>query len=45
MFKSYYNKKKQEGKHFFVVLAHIEKKLVKVIYSVLKNNKEYNPQN
>ena len=45
MFKAYYNKKKSEGKHFYVILGHIEKKLVKVIYSVLKNNKAYTPQN
>ena len=45
MFKAYYNKKKSEGKHFYVILGHIEKKLVRVIYSVLKNNKAYTPQN
>ncbi len=45
MFKAYYHKKKSEGKHFYVILGHIEKKLVRVIYSVLKNNKEYTPQN
>ena len=45
MFKAYYHKKKSEGKHFYVILGHIEKKLVRVIYSVLKNNKAYTPQN
>ena len=45
MFNAYYNKKKSEGKHFYVIVGHIEKKLVRVIYSVLKNNKEYTPQN
>lgn len=46
MFKAYYLKKQSENKHFYVILGHLEKKLVKVIYSVLKNNKEYFiPQN
>lgn len=40
-FSDYYNKKKLENKHFYVVLGHIEKKLIRVIYSVLKNNKPY----
>lgn len=43
-FHEYYLKKKSEGKHFLVILGHIEHKLVKVIYSVLKNNTSYNPQ-
>ena len=44
MFNKYYLKKKSEHKHYYVILGHIEKKLVKVIYSVLKNNKPYSPQ-
>ena len=40
-FSNYYNKKKSENKHFYVILGHIEKKVIKVIYSVLKNNKPY----
>lgn len=46
MFNKYYLKKQEENKHFHVILGHLEKKLVKVIYSVLKNNKDYYiPQN
>ena len=43
-FNKYYLKKKSEGKHFYVILGHIENKLIKVIYSILKNNKPYTPQ-
>ena len=44
MFHKYYLKKQNENKHYYVILGHIEKKLTKVIYSVLKNNKPYSPQ-
>ena len=44
MFHEYYLKKLAENKHYYVILGHIEKKLTKVIYSVLKNNKPYSPQ-
>jgi transposase len=44
MFYKYYLKKQAENKHYYVILGHIEKKLVKVIYSILKNNKPYSPQ-
>lgn len=44
MFHQYYLKKQAENKHYYVILGHIEKKIVKVIYSVLKNNKPYIPQ-
>ena len=44
MFNQYYLKKQAENKHFFIILGHLEKKLIKVIYSVLKNNKPYSPQ-
>ena len=44
MFHEYYLKKQAENKHYYVILGHIEKKLTKVIYSVLKNNKPYSPQ-
>ena len=46
MFNAYYLKKQSENKHFYVILGHLEKKLIKVIHSVLKNNKDYFiPQN
>lgn len=44
MFNKYYLKKQSENKHYYVILGHIQKKLTKVIYSVLKNNLPYSPQ-
>lgn len=44
IFNKYYLKKKAEHKHHFVILGHIEKKLVRVIYSILKNNTKYTSQ-
>lgn len=41
IFKAYYEKKQAEGKHYYVILGHIEKKLVRVIYSILKNGSTY----
>lgn len=43
-FNKYYLKKKAEHKHHYVILGHIEKKLVRVIYSILKNNTKYTSQ-
>ena len=40
-FKEYYLNKKSQGVHYYVILGHIENKLLKIIYSVLKNKKEY----
>lgn len=44
VFSAYYRKKQDEGKHFLVIMGHIEKKLLRVIYSVLKNGRPYTPQ-
>ena len=43
MFNKYYLKKQSENKHYYVILGHIQKKLIRVIFSVLKNNKPYSP--
>ncbi len=43
VFKAYYEKKQAEGKHHYVILGHIQKKLTRVIYSILKNNSTYTP--
>ena len=40
-FKAYYNKKKAEGKHHYVIIGHLEKKITRVIYSILKNGSTY----
>lgn len=41
MFKEYLDKKRKEGKHYFVALSHATKKLVRVIYHMIINNEEY----
>ena len=41
VFAEYYAKKQAEGKHYYVILGHIQKKVARVIYSVLKNNSSY----
>ncbi len=42
-FKTYNHKKLAEGKHYFVALSHTSKKLVRVIYYLLKSNQPYCP--
>ena len=44
-FKDYLNKKLSEGKHYFVALSHVGKKLIRVIFYLLKNNTDFVPQN
>lgn len=41
-FSNYFNKKHLEGKHFTVATSHVAKKLVRVIFSLLKNNSSFN---
>lgn len=43
MSKAILEKQKARGKHFEVALSHVERKLIHVIYSVLKNKKDYQP--
>ncbi len=43
-FKDYYDKKIKESKHHYVAIGHIDKKLVRVIFSLLKNKKSFVPQ-
>ena len=43
-FNEYKNKKLAEGKHYFVALSHTSKKLIRVIYYLLKTNKSYQLQ-
>lgn len=43
-FNNYYNKKKEEGKSYNCIIGHISKKLVRVIYHILKNNVSFKPQ-
>lgn len=43
-FTAYMAKKRSEGKHFNVAQSHVGKKLIRVIYSLLKNNTAFVPQ-
>lgn len=40
-FKAYYEKKLSEGKHYNVVLSHIAKKLMRVIFYLMKTDEDY----
>lgn len=44
-FKLYCQKKKSEGKHHFVVMSHVGKKLVRVVFQLLKTNNAFVSQN
>lgn len=39
----YYQKKLSEGKHYNVICSHIAKKLVRILFSLLKKNTPYSP--
>lgn len=41
MFKEYLAKKLAEGKHYYVASVHVAKKLLRTIFSMLKNNTVY----
>lgn len=43
-FKDYYQRKRKEGKHHFVALTHVAKKLIRVIFKLLKTNSQFVPQ-
>lgn len=43
-FKKYAEKKKQEGKHYFVVLIHVARKLLRVMMHLMKTGKTYMSQ-
>lgn len=43
-FADYLKKKRQEGKHFNVALSHVGKKLIRVIFYLLQNNRAFIPQ-
>ena len=43
-FKNYLCKKQEQGKHYYVALSHVGKKLVRLIHSLLKNHCSYIPQ-
>ena len=41
VYKAYYEKKLNEGKHYYVALGHIQKKLVRLIHSLMKSGNNY----
>lgn len=41
VFQAYYEKKQAEGKHYYVILGHIQKKVIRLVYSILKNGTSY----
>lgn len=43
-FSEYMVKKRSEGKHFNVAMSHVGKKLIRVIYYLLKSNNQFVPQ-
>lgn len=43
MFKAYYDKKAAEGKRYMNIIGHCTKKMIGVIYAVLRDNKAYEP--
>ena len=43
-FNDFKNKKLEEGKHYFIALSHTTKKLIRVIFYLLKTGKTYQPQ-
>ena len=43
-FKAYSEKKRAEGKHYYVVLSHLARKLVRVIHHLLTYDLEFIPQ-
>lgn len=43
-FKSYFSLKRSEGKHYLVAMSHVGKKLVRVLYYLLKTNSTFIPQ-
>lgn len=44
-FSEYMNKKRSEGKHYSVAQSHVGRKLIRVIFYLLKNNVAFVPQN
>ena len=41
VYRAYYEKKQAEGKHYYVILGHIQKKLCRLIHSLMKSGMNY----
>ena len=44
MFKAYFEKKAAEGKRYMNIIGHCTRKMISVIYAVLRDNKPYEPK-
>ncbi|MGN1082168.1 MAG: IS110 family transposase [Candidatus Avispirillum sp.] len=45
VFNAYYIKKQNEGKHYYVILGHVQKKVIRVVYSLMKSGASYEVRN
>jgi len=45
VFNAYYSKKQDEGKHYYVILGHIQKKVIRTVFSLMKNGTVYEVRN
>lgn len=43
-FSAYLSKKRSEGKHYYVAMSHVAKKLIRIIFHLLKTNATFAPQ-
>ena len=43
MFRSYYERKRGKGKNYMIAMGHVTRKMVSVIYAVMKSNTAYVP--
>ena len=43
MFKAYYDKKAAQGKKYMNIIGHCTKKMITVIYAVLRDDRVYEP--
>jgi len=41
--RAFYDRKKSEGKHHYVAMAGVQRKLIGIIWSVLKEHRPYSP--
>ena len=44
VYKAYYEKKQAEGKHYYVIMGHIEKKLCRLVFSLMNSGNSYDPR-
>ncbi|WP_243151313.1 hypothetical protein [Clostridium butyricum] len=43
-FSQYLSKKRSEGKHYYIAMSHVAKKILRVIFYLLKTNTAFVPQ-